>query len=617
MVCFSGPVNTATLSAGIAVVSLPGHTAIPINQVIFDANSNCAFAKPNNVLNQASQYLLLVSSAVKDSSGKAVAASSAFDTCKTGVPAGYCSALALSLIGQTPPGGGTLVAASLFSTMEATAWLEQARVYTDGQPPVLAPAGVTSTFQISNLTQFTWVPANTTVGPQNIPLTALSNVGAVSFGTYLSPNYLSSAAITSGPASPIGTNTVSYHVFTPKSPKKKIPVVIYGHGLGDSQFGAPTYIASTLAAHGFATLAIEFPGHGYGPGSYVSLTSTSNQVSTVFTPGRGVPLSPGASIGPTDGCIAPGAIGVRDCGRQAAVDLEAIVHAIVATGGLGLNLDPAHIYYVGQSFGSTIGTLFTAVDPTVPAAVLNGDGGTSTDIGRLAITGRPLGLEFLVSLNNPELLNVVSLKAPPEEYFHDDWNDDYVFKNEPPVTTGPGSQGVPGSMAIQAAFEAPDWLGMVGDPLAFAPHLTLAPLAGVPAKKVLFQFGFGDLEVPNPTEANVVQAAGALSSTSFFNFQIAAALQPSLLSVFDPSYGALPILPHRVLSNPTIFSGNVAELSLALAEQQQAADFFASNGRSITDPNKYLTSPFSPSDGIFSTPPATLPQTLNFLQIPK
>jgi pimeloyl-ACP methyl ester carboxylesterase len=614
MVCFSAPVNTATLSAGIELVALPGHTAIAINQVIFDPASNCAFAKPANVLNQDSQYLLLVSSAVQDSSQKPVAPSSAFTACRTGAGGSYCAALSAALAGQTPP-GGSLVAASLFTTMEATGWLESARRSVDAALPSVAPAGVPSTFEISQLRQFSWVPANSGLPPQNIPLSALANVDAVSFGIFLSPNYLKAATISTGPTSPIGVNTVSYHVFTPnvKNPHTKIPVVIYGHGLGDNQFGAPTYIASTLAARGFATLAIELPGHGYGPGSYVSLTGTNHKTSIVFTPGRGIASSPGATIASTDGCIGAGAIGVRDCGRQAALDLEALVHAIVATGGLGLNLDPSHIYYVGQSFGSTVGTLFTAVDPTVPAAVLNGDGGTSTDIARLALTGRPLGLAFLASLNDPALFNVASLGAPPENYFHDQFNDNYVFKDEPPVTND-----VPGAMAIQAAFEAPDWLGMLGDPLSFAPHLKNAPLPGVPAKKTLFQFGFGDLEVPNPTESDTVQAAGAQTNTSFFQFQVAASLEPALLGVEDPAYPGLPILPHRVLSNPTIFtSGNEAELSLALAEQQQAADFFASNGSSITDANQYLIAPFSPEDHIFQTPPNALPEALNFLQVPK
>ncbi len=615
MVCFSATINPATLLSGVGLISLKDGSVMSVAQVIFDPISHCAFAKPANVLNQASSYLLLVGNSILDSHNLPVASSPAFQACETGEEGGYCAQLGSALKGRAAPGGGTIVAASLFTTMQATAWLESARRFADSLPSIVVPAGLPSTFSIAGLKHFTWVPDDGGLPLQPIPLTALSNVEAVSFGLYLSPNYLQAASISTGPSSPLSFNIVSYHVFTPavKKPGAKIPVVIYGHGLGDNQFGAPTYIASTLAANGFATLAIELPGHGFGPGGFVNLTSSNGTISTVFTPGRGIPQSPGATIGSTDGCIAFGVIGVRDCGRQAAVDFAAIVHAIVSTQGLGLNLDPSRIYYVGQSFGSTIGTLFTAVEPAVPAAVLNGDGGTSTDVARLAITGRPLALAFLSTLNDPLLFNVLALNAPPEEYFHDQFNDNYVFKGQSPVTNE-----VRGAMAIQAAFEAPDWLGMLGDPLAFAPHLQNAPLSGVPAKKTLFQFGFGDLEVPNPTESSVVEAAGGQESTTFLHFEVAAGLQPGLLGVEDPASPGLPILPHRVLSNPTIFTpGYQAELSLAFAEQQQVAHFFASNGSKITDPNQYLTVPFTPSDRVFETPLNSLPEDLNFLQIPK
>ncbi len=184
----------------------------------------------------------------------------------------------------------------------------------------------------------------------------------------------------------------------------KIPVVIYGHGLGDSQFGAPTYIASTFAKNGFATLAFEVTGHGFGAGSTVTVTLNNGSSFSEPTPGRGIQLST-TGIGPTDGCIVPGPFGIRDCGRQTAVDLFALVHAIRSTNGLGLNLDPNRIYYVGQSLGSIAGTLFMAVEPTVNAAVLNGAGGTEVDIARLAITARPLGLAYLASVD-PLLFNV-------------------------------------------------------------------------------------------------------------------------------------------------------------------------------------------------------------------
>ncbi len=100
-----------------------------------------------------------------------------------------------------------------------------------------------------------------------------------------------------------------------------------------------------------------------------------------------------------------------------------------------------------------------------------------------------------------------------------DFNDNYVFRDSPPVVNN-----VPGAMAIQAAFEAADWLGMLGDPLSYAPHLQVSPLAGVPAKSTLFQFGLGDLEVPNPTESAVIRAANAQPTGWYFRFDEAAAI---------------------------------------------------------------------------------------------
>ena len=418
-------------------------------------------------------------------------------------------------------------------------------------------------------------------------------------------------SIDSLPGIPLGFVPISFHVFLPPGPAPPggFPVVIYGHGLGDNQFGAPTFIASTLAQKGFATLAIEITGHGYGAGSFVKLTDSLGIPHTVLTPGRGIVIPGKTQIGPTDGCIAlPAAVAVRDCGRQTAVDLFALVAAIRKTAGLGMQVNPNRLYYVGQSFGGTYGTLFQAVEPDVKTAVLNGAGGTSVNVARLGITGRALSIGYLASVN-PALLNVPP--APPERYFHDAFNDNYPFRDAAPVVNN-----VPGAMAIQAAFEAADWLGVLGDPLSYAPHLKQSPLAGVPAKSTLFQFGLADLEVPNPTESAVIRAAGAQSSAWFLRFDKAAAIAPDLVGLTDPSTGLpLPILPHRVLSNPTIFN-YPNETPLALAEQQQVAAYLASDGTTNPDPNLFLNdTPFA-SQSIFEIQAhRLLPEQLNYFQL--
>ena len=50
-----------------------------------------------------------------------------------------------------------------------------------------------------------------------------------------------------------------------KKPPAGYPVVIFGHGFGDSRFGGPTAVAPTLANNGFAVIAINAVGHGFGP----------------------------------------------------------------------------------------------------------------------------------------------------------------------------------------------------------------------------------------------------------------------------------------------------------------------------------------------------------------
>lgn len=638
MVCFSAPVDSSTVQTGIQIVPAGGGASIAINQIIIDPNSNCVFAKPNQVLNQQSQYLLVATDSVHDSTGKKVKEDDAFANCLKSSDT-YCEALekALQNVPQQPASANKIVTASLFTTMSATTWLENARAYVDAtEPPAVLPAGVSPTgvvdaglptcFNLSDVTSITWTPqesGNDLGNSETITPSMLSGVGKIAFGFFMSPLFLNTSdgtIHTTPTANPIAPSSippipsipVSFHLFIPssKAPSGGFPVAIYGHGLGDNQFGAPSYIASTLALHGIATLAFEITGHGYSPFGTVEVAEGTNKF-TLSTPGRGVKLS--SVIGSTDGCIVPGAFGVRDCGRQTAVDLFALVQTIRETQGLGYGLNPSAVYYVGQSFGGTYGTLFHAVEPNVKVAVLNGDGGPSVDVARLAITGRPLGIEYLKSVN-PALLNVDSGLAPPEPYFHDDFNDNYVFRDVPPVINTIG-----GALADQAAFEAAEWLGMVGDPLSFAPHLITAPLAGVPSKSVLFQFGLGDLEVPNPAESAVVRAANAQSTAWFLRFDEVAGMDPSLLGISMAGVFPLPILPHRVLSNPTIF-GDPGEASLAIAEQQQVASYFSSGGTSNPDPNTLLEGAFAGKTlfETFSQIPSGSPTTqLNFLQIPK
>ncbi len=623
-VCFSGPINPNTLAAGITFINADRVApAIGIQQILYDPAGNCAYAKPVTVLDQQTRYLLTVTSDVTDTAGKKLKASDDFRDCIGGSSL-YCQALTTVFRQQNRNKGadlGNVVAASLFTTLSATTWLEKARALTSSLFPVVLPAGLVSTFPLSDIQSITWQPQTGVSGvnyDQQLPLGVLGGVDSIAFGLFLSPLYLSVAGPSAGaiPTTPTGLpispptliEPVSYHVFLPPAssrPAAGFPVIIYGHGLGDDQFGAPTYAASTWAGKGFATLAMEIPGHGFGAGSTTLISEQSGNY-TVATPGRGIQLSPTAPIGPTDGCILPGAVATRDCSRQTALDLSALVRAIQAT-GLGVNLDPSRIYFAGQSFGSLYGTLFEAVEPGVSAGTLNAGGGTQTDVARLSPIARALGALYLSGFV-PSLLNVPP--AAPQSYFHDSFNDQYVYPGQ--VQTA----SVPGALAIQAAFEQSDWLGMIGDPLSFAPHLQTSPLTGVPAKPILLQFGLGDLEVPNPTASALVRAGNLQRSAWVLNTFVEASIDPSFLSVETPPSASFPIYPHRFLSNPTLFSGPAIATAVGVAAQSQIADFFTSGGVTIPNPNQY-TGPYSgaPLFQPFSLTPANLLNGLNFIQI--
>jgi len=624
MVCFSGPIDVSTLSKGISITAVDrDRPSIAINQVLFDPAGMCAYAKPDQVLEQQTRYLMVVTSDVADASGKELKADKNYSDCVKHAESDYCGTLsrAIDTVRSRSHGKGKrdVISASLFTTLSATSWLQQAReqIRSGAIPGAGALYGPLSTFQLKDVSSITWMPQTGVSGVdynQTIPLSVLAGVERVSFGVYLSPLYLNTSGPQAGTISTTPTNVsipvpnilvpVSFHLFLPAAslPSGKIPVIIYGHGLGDSQFGAPTFAASTWAQKGFATLAIEIPGHGFGPLSATQVTTNGGNV-LVATPGRGIQFSPAAPIGPSDGCILANAIGTRDCSRQTAVDLFALVAAIKNTQGLGLNLDTSRIYYTGQSFGSFYGTLFEAVEPDVQAGTLNSGGGTQLDAARLSPIARQLGAAYLAGFT-PSRLNVPP--AQSQAYFHDSFNDEYTYRGQSITDT------VPGALAVQDAFEEADWLGMLGDPLSYAAHLQEAPLPGVPAKPMLVQFGLGDLEVPNPIESALVRAAGLQPATWLLRTDLAAAIDPRLLGLTQTG-APFPIYPHRFLSNPLLFNPLSPPLitAIGVAAQKQIADFFASG--MISDPNQYLSGSFA-GYTLFEHP-ATLLDGLNFLQI--
>ncbi len=528
-VTFSGPVDTATIRDNIFIAPTDAPFDVTwTNQIVYDPTTYTIYAKPENVLDPHREYRLTV-----------------FNTDGTSV-------------------------STTFTTLSATTWLDRA----SANLPAINPSLTTiASYPFADLATLT-LHQQTHVNPdafqdETLPLGLISGVGSVSFATYLSPNYLNSqqtiVQIPTGadPGSGNSVNTLYFHAVLPASakPATGYPVVVFGHGLGDSQYGGPTAVAPILASNGFAIAAINAVGHGYGPASTVILGLKNGQEVTIPAGGRSVP-DPDGTIESDGGCVLlTGGFGVRDCLRQTAIDIMQLVRLLKTDA----DFDPNRIYYVGQSLGALYGTLLTALDPDLPVAVLNAGGGSVVNIARWSPDFHA-DLVQTLGARQPSLLNEGS-----------DYNENYVLRDQPVDVND-----VPGAIEIQNYLERIDWNSMTGDPLAYASLLR--------PKKILFQFAIGDETVPNPTESALVRAAAGEASTWVFRNDLALAVYPTL-----------PTNPHAYLTN--VLDGTPA-LSIAFSTQTQIAGFFASNGITIPDPN---VAGFD-----FFQIPSPLPETLSF-----
>ena len=173
------------------------------------------------------------------------------------------------------------------------------------------------------------------------------------------------------------------------------PVVIFQHGITRNRTDMFA-IAGTLAAQGFAVIAIDAPLHGLTDKTsplYRNQLLTGTPGAALITGERTFDLdfennTTGAQ-GP-DGKIDPSGsyfinlsslLTSRDNLRQASADLMALTRAIptISLNSTAPNptgdFDGSRIEFVGQSLGSIIGTSFVAIEPHVNVATLNVPGG--------------------------------------------------------------------------------------------------------------------------------------------------------------------------------------------------------------------------------------------------
>ncbi len=566
----------------------PAGTLTRINRVVWNPATRTMTAKPDDVLEQGRRYAIIVTDAVKDESGAAITAADDFLSCTSSfVEDPYCAALggAVKQASQLLP-ERQIVSASVFTTMTGTAAMESIREIARDFP---LNVQIGPTFDALELRSFVTVAHVRTEGErfQEIPFPApvqflpAFGVGRLTLGMLDSPRFLDwDMMIPHGTPAVKYTEQIGFHVLLPSTPMPPggYPVLLAGHGLRDNRFAGPSVLAYSFMGQGYAILAINAIGHGYGPETHVRI-GTAAGVQELPAPGRAVDLNSDGLIENAEGCIllSPSApVSIRDCVRQTAVDWMTVVRAIQA--GIDLDgdgqrdLSPEKMSYWGQSLGAFYGTLFMAMEPAVTNSILNVGGGSATETARLSVGLRPALQQFLNS-RQPSLLNALP-----------DFDEEYVERDQPSKVLS-----VPGAAELQDEFERLEWIEASGAPTTYAPHLTTAPRDGMPSKNMLFQFAIGDQTIPNPSNSLLSRAAGARERTVVYRHDLASSDLPWL-----------PADPHAYfafLLEPGAF--NIAHTVL-----QQAAQFSAGGGISVPE-----VSPLVPQ---YFEIPAILPEGPNF-----
>jgi hypothetical protein len=586
-ITFDGPIRIESVTretAFIVPVAAEGAAVpIPLGQFVWDGEGKVLYARPERALLQSRIYALVVTTRIVDAEGKRLRPAPDFLKPREGTDhARKVETQMWKAISPTGLKWADIAGIALFTTQSVTADLERMRAVLESRAPPtvtfdLAPGGARSVFARDYLQAIELRRHVATSGmllgdavPIALNLLPPTEVGAIAFGRYRSPSFLSAdrhilPVPTRRPfPQPQVEEEIHLTLFLPagERPAGGWPIAIFGHGFGNDRHVVPPAIVGSLGRAGFAMVAINVVGHGGGHDGTLTVTRMGAPPVVLPSGGRGVDLNEDGQIGLTEGVgtrigspLQP--IGATDGLKQTVTDLVQLVRAIrrgIDVNGDGqADLDGEQVYYVGQSFGGMYGTLLMAVEPRIRAGVLNVPGGPVIEIARQAAAFRP-SVAAALQARNPSLMNGEK-----------DFVEAIPLPGEPPVKTPP-----PGALEIQDYFDHVEWLGQTANPVAFAPYLGQAPLRGGPPRVVMLQWAVGDRTVPNPTTENMLRAGDLAKIASLYRHDQVAAT-----------------LPERFRANPHgfltwAFFPEVADI--ARTAQEQVVRFFLTGKIEQVDP---------------------------------
>jgi virulence factor lipase-like protein len=626
-------VNTAT-SDTLFLISLgstidrngdPPGTVIGINQIVWDTFTDTLHVESDELLTQHTRYAVIVTNRVRDTERKPVEASESFRRFRQTVRGEYKQALLEAIHAARSLGIGEreIVTASVFTTQSITSVMERIRDQIKNGTPdpanfLLGPRGERAVFNLADVTRIDW-SQHTQVSPPGftpanppISLTVLryipNAVGTIAYGYYVSPNYLVHPGAYIPPVgtrtgTPVvqGQNKVYFTLFLPSGPKPEAgwPIALIAGGTTNNQHGTSGNFAAKLAANGIATIGINNVGQGFGPLGTLTVSMTDGSSLTIPDPGRGIDQNGDNVITNTEGSEAAGplswTISSGDSNRQTVIDLMQLVRVIEAgmdvDGDNMADIDPSRIYFVGASAGSMIGTIFLALEPSVPVGVLAACPGVIPEHARWQPNRRPLIGSALQSrtpslINSPGLTEIdgVLIDGP---YF----NENRPLRNESAVINT-----ILGAIEIQNALEFSEMASESGlTPVVWARHLREEPLPGLYPKSVIYQFAKTDQQAVNPGTTALIRAGNLADRTLYYRHDLAFA---------QDSSSSMPRNPHLFAGSPTHPNALFSEISRGA--QDQIGAFLASDGTVVIhpEPAQFFEVPIS----------SPLPEDLNFIR---
>lgn len=436
---FSGSINPATLTSSsvrvfeVTLSGIGGAVTSIVRELVFgvefvpavssvDPTGSTLVILPTAPLKSLTSYMVMLSDGIKGAGGLDPQMSAHYIIAKTPNDLTGTPAAALEPVRQLVnfqeaalTGAGvdasTVILSWTFSTQSVGVVLNAARAAATGTAANFTPIGTTASLLgagpgLANVFAGTLdVPyylKNANVSPLD-PLQSFWQGVSGSNLTFLNSNPVATS-----------TETIPLLLSVPATGTAPWPVVIFQHGITSNRTSMLA-AADSLAAAGFAVVAIDLPLHGLDSSSPLYATGLERTFDLDLvnnTTGAPGPDTLADSSG-THFINLSSLLTSRDNVRQAVADLFALTDALTAMdyNGGGADFDTSNIYFVGHSLGGIVGGTFLALEPGVKSAVLGMSGGGIAKLLDGSATFGPRIAAGLGALTDPVLKGTATYES--------------------------------------------------------------------------------------------------------------------------------------------------------------------------------------------------------------